>query len=203
MVPLAERMDCPVGRVAERMGCSGVPVVPMAELAERMGCSVVPLVPVADSMHWPEVAYNRAARMGSSRPSAGAELGLGMVGHSSAEAIEEPRASAPELRHGKHSQAVAWVDPKAVADAVAAAGEVPMAVAVAWAESMAVDGAAAWAESMAVDGADAWAESRAVGATWGAESKVVAAAWELQVCGHSRTEEPVWERELDGRRREP
>ena len=191
MVPLAERMDCPVGRVAERMGCSGVPVVPMAELAERMGCSVVPLVPVADSMHWPEVAYNRAARMGSSRPSAGAELGLGMVGHSSAEAIEEPRASAPELRHGKHSQAVAWVDPKAVADAVAAAGEVPMAVAV------------AWAESMAVDGADAWAESRAVGATWGAESKVVAAAWELQVCGHSRTEEPVWERELDGRRREP
>ena len=188
MVPLAERMDCPVGRVAERMGCSGVPVVPMAELAERMGCSVVPLVPVADSMHWPEVAYNRAARMGSSRPSAGAELGLGMVGHSSAEAIEEPRASAPELRHGKHSQAVAWVDPKAVADAVAAAGEVPMAVAV------------AWAESMAVDGADAWAESRAVGATWGAESKVVAAAWELQVCGHSRTEEPVWERELDGRR---
>ena len=215
MVPLAERMDCPVGRVAERMGCSGVPVVPMAELAERMGCSVVPLVPVADSMHWPEVAYNRAARMGSSRPSAGAELGLGMVGHSSAEAIEEPRASAPELRHGKHSQAVAWVDPKAVADAVAAAGEVPMAVAVAWAESMAVDGAAAWAESMAVDGAAAWAESmavdgaaawaesRAVGATWGAESKVVAAAWELQVCGHSRTVEPVWERELDGRRREP
>ena len=203
MVPLAERMDCPVGRVAERMGCSGVPVVPMAELAERMGCSVVPLVPVADSMHWPEVAYNRAARMGSSRPSARAELGLGMVGHSSAEAIEEPRASAPELRHGKHSQAVAWVDPKAVADAVAAAGEVPMAVAVAWAESMAVDGAAAWAESMAVDGADAWAESRAVGATWGAESKVVAAAWELQVCGHSRTEEPVWELELDGRRQEP
>merc|ERR1719266_2940438 len=169
-------MDCPVGRVAERMGCSGVP---LAELAERMGCSVVPLVPVADSMHWPEVAYNRAARMGSSRPSAGAELGLGMVGHSSAEAIEELRASAPELRHGKHSQAVAWVDPKAVADAVAAAWEVPMAV------------------------ADAWAESRAVGATWGAESKVVAAAWELQVCGHSRTVEPVWERELDGRRQEP
>ena len=107
--------------------------------------------------------------------------------------LEEPRASAPELRHGKHSQAAAWVDPKAVADAVAAAWEVPMAVAVAWgAESMAVDGAAAWAESMAVGGADAWAESRAV-----------AAAWELQVCGHSRTVEPVWERELDGRRQEP
>ena len=69
-----------------------------------------------------------------------------------------------------------------------------MAVAVAWgAESMAGDGAAAWAESMAVDGADAW----------GAESKVVAAAWALQVCGHSRTVEPVWERELDGRRQEP
>ena len=89
VVPLAERMDCPVGRVAERMGCYGVPVVPLAELAERMGCSVVPLVPVAEPMHWPEVPDNRAARMGSSRPSAGAELGLGMVGHSSAEAIEE------------------------------------------------------------------------------------------------------------------
>ena len=89
MVPLADRMDCLVGRVAERMGCYGVPVVPLAELAERMGCSVVPLVPVAEPMHWPEVPDNRAARMGSSRPSAGAELGLGMVGHSSAEAIEE------------------------------------------------------------------------------------------------------------------
>ena len=86
-MPLAdERMGCSVVRFAERMGCS---VALVAELAERMGWPEATMVPVAEPKHGPEVPDKRDSGIGSSSPSAGAELGLGMLGHRSAEAVEE------------------------------------------------------------------------------------------------------------------
>ena len=87
-MPLAdERMGCSVVPLAdERMGCS---VALVAELAERMGWPEATMVPVAEPKHWPEVPDKRDSGIGSSSPSAEAELGLGMLGHRSAEAVEE------------------------------------------------------------------------------------------------------------------